>query len=58
MDDRGKLSLVYMYSLETHTCDQDKALVYSQLFRNRVKEQISTDQRAKYGKVLKFTVNN
>ena len=54
MDDRGKLSLVYMYQLNTHTCDQDKALVDNQIFRNRVKERISTDQRAKYGKVFKF----
>ena len=48
MDDKGKLHLIYMYSLDTHSCDQDKASVYNQIFRNRVKQRIGRDQRAKY----------
>ena len=48
MDDRGKLHLIYMYSLDTHSCDQDKASVYNQIFRKRVKQRIGIDQRAKY----------
>lgn len=51
LDERGRHQLTYMYSLETHSCDQDKATVYKQIFRNRIKKQIATDQRAKYGKV-------
>ena len=54
LDERGRHQLIYMYSLETHNCDQDKATVYKQIFRNRIKKQIATDQRAKYGKVITF----
>ena len=34
----------------THSCDQNRASIYNQIFRNRVMERIANDQRAKFGK--------
>ena len=42
-----------MYKLDSHNCNQSRVEVINQLFRNRVKQVIANDQRAKYSKVGK-----
>ena len=47
---------MYLYDMDTHSCGQDTVGVIRQDFKNKVKEVLAEDSRAKYGKVLNIFV--
>ena len=51
VDSEGKHSIVYMYSMDRHTCYQDSIDVYEQKFRNAVKGQMALDYRSMYASI-------
>ena len=51
VDSEGKHSIVYMYSIDRHTCHQDSMDVYEQKFRNIVKGQMALDYRSMYASI-------
>ena len=51
VNDQGNLRLAFAHKLDVHCCDQNQVAVTNQIFRNRVKDELANNPRAKFTKV-------